>query len=149
MGARKIGKRHRGVEPNIARFRKRLAAVRVERTNDGHFYTLPRVSRWQHNPFYDTPEWRAKRDEVLRRDHGECYYCRLRGHYSPAVIVHHVLHLEDRPDLALSDTYTDEHGKEHRQLVSVCRDCHETVCHPRRLRAGAPKEPPITEERWD
>ena len=100
--------------------------------------------------FYDSAEWRAKRAEVLKRDRGECYYCRLRGHYSPAVIVHHVQHLDEHPELALSDTYIDADGVEHRQLVSVCRDCHETVCHPERMRdQGTPKEPPLTAERWD
>jgi len=107
------------------------------------------MSEWKHNPFYDTPLWHAKRQKILDQDRFECVYCKARGRYSRAVLVHHVLHLEDRPDLALSDTYTDERGQEHRQLVSVCRDCHETVCHPERLRAGAPKEPPITAERWD
>lgn len=100
--------------------------------------------------FYDSPEWRAKRAEVLKRDRGECYYCRLRGHHSPAVIVHHVQHLDEHPELALSDTYVDSAGVEHRQLVSVCRDCHETMCHPERMRdQGATKDPPLTAERWD
>jgi hypothetical protein len=64
------------------------------------------------------------------------------------VIVHHVQHLEDHPELALADVYTDAHGVELRQLVSVCRDCHETVCHPERLRRTEPGAPP-TVERWD
>ena len=102
----------------------------------------------EHNPFYDSSEWKRKRREILERDHFECYHCRARGRYTCAVIVHHVRHLEDAPELALSDTYTDGRGAVHRQLISVCRDCHETVCHPERLRRTATPEP-VTAERWD
>lgn len=105
--------------------------------------------RWQHNPFYDSWDWKKKRKEILRRDHYECVFCKARGHHSRATIVHHVLHLEDRPDLALADTYTDPHGEEHRQLVSVCRECHETVCHPGRMGESMPAKPRLTGERWD
>lgn len=100
----------------------------------------------KHNPFYDTKEWRAKRDEILDKDK-ECQLCKARGEYSPAVIVHHVRHLEDAPELALCDTYTDAHGVERRQLISVCRDCHENVCHPERLKHNSSE--PATAERWD
>lgn len=102
----------------------------------------------EHNAFYDSPEWRRKRRQILAADRHECQECKRRGRYSRAVIVHHVRHLEDHPELALSDVYTDAHGVERRQLISVCRDCHETVCHPERLRHTAPGEP-VTAERWD
>lgn len=102
----------------------------------------------EHNPFYDSPEWKRKRLEILERDHFECYHCRARGRYTRAVIVHHVKHLEDAPEFALSDTYVDGRGAVHRQLISVCRDCHETVCHPERLRRTVLPEP-VTTERWD
>jgi len=48
------------------------------------------------------------------------------------VIVHHVKHLKEFPELALSNYYTDRDGSRHRQLISVCRACHELVCHPDR-----------------
>lgn len=102
----------------------------------------------EHNSFYDSREWKRKRREILERDHFECCCCRARGRYTRAVIVHHVRHLEDAPELALSDTYVDGCGAVHRQLISVCRDCHETVCHPERLRRTALPEP-VTAERWD
>lgn len=101
-----------------------------------------------HNIFYDSPEWRAKRRQILAADRYECQECKRRGRYSRAVIVHHVQHLEDHPELALSDVYTDAHGVDRRQLISVCHDCHETVCHPERLRRAEPEAPP-TVERWD
>ena len=101
-----------------------------------------------HNPFYDSGDWRRKRAAILAADRYECQHCKARGRYTRAIIVHHVKHLEDNPELALCDTYTDADGIERRQLISVCRDCHETVCHPERLRHTIPGEP-VTLERWD
>lgn len=97
--------------------------------------------------FYTSSQWYHKRDEILAMDHYECVICRSRGRYTPAVLVHHVNHLKDRPDLALSTYYFDENGNRHRQLVSVCRACHETVCHPDRIKKKKKKKP-LTPERW-
>lgn len=96
--------------------------------------------------FYDWPEWDETRQKVLAIDHYECTKCKARGKYSRASLVHHVHHLKDRPDLALS--VYDEDGK--RQLVSLCRPCHELE-HPERLRSAwqAKLDHPLTEERWD
>lgn len=52
--------------------------------------------------FYSWPEWRRLRREVLAVDNCECQECKRRGVYSKASIVHHIRHLRDRPDLALS-----------------------------------------------
>lgn len=95
--------------------------------------------------FYSWGEWRARRRKVLRLDRYECQRCKERGRYSRAVLVHHVKHLKDRPDLALSiiDPATGE-----RQLVSVCKRCHEEL-HPESQRQYRPSKPPITAERWD
>ncbi len=106
------------------------------------------VGSGREHEFYCSPEWRKKRRCVLRQDRGECQLCKARGRYRKAALVHHVLHLKDRPDLALSDTYTDGEGSEHRQLISVCRECHETVCHPERMRKNREKRF-TTDERWD
>ena len=100
----------------------------------------------KHNPFYDTPEWRRKRREILKRDKGECQVHKAKGEYRRATHVHHVKHLDKYPELALEDYYIDEHGEKQRQLISVCKDCHETVCHPERLRWN--KKEALTEERW-
>jgi 5-methylcytosine-specific restriction endonuclease McrA len=96
--------------------------------------------------FYSWPEWERTRQQVLMLDHHECVRCKAHGKYSPAVLVHHVNHLKDKPELALS--ITDENGK--RQLVSLCRACHELE-HPERLRPAwtAKIENPLTVERWD
>lgn len=100
----------------------------------------------QAHRFYTSAAWKHKRREVMERYHGECQPCKARGRYTRAVIVHHEQHLKDRPDLALSDTYLDEYGIERRQLTPVCRDCHEMVCHPERMKKY--NNAPLTEERW-
>ena len=97
------------------------------------------------NVWYNSEPWRSTRSAVLKADCYECQRCKERGRYSRAVLVHHVKHLKDRPDLALSiiDPATGE-----RQLVSVCKQCHEEL-HPESQRQFFPKEPPVTVERWD
>lgn len=75
-------------------------------------------------------------------DHYECQHCKAAGRYRRAEIVHHVKHLRDRPDLALSIWDGDE-----RQLVSVCKPCHEAE-HPESLRKWETVQP-VTTERWD
>lgn len=96
--------------------------------------------------FYFWSEWRGGvREQVLRLDHWECQHCKARGRYARAEIVHHVKHLRDRPDLALSiwDPATGE-----RQLVSLCKACHEAE-HPEALTRYEPTREPVTAERWD
>lgn len=97
------------------------------------------------NPFYLKKEWRRLRRKILDDDKNECYYHKQRGSYARATFVHHVNHLDKHPELALSKHYKDTAGNEKRNLLSVCKECHETVCHPERLRHT--KEP-LTEERW-
>ena len=94
------------------------------------------------NRFYLSSEWKKTRAIVLEMDHHECQICKANGIYAPAEIVHHVNHLKDRPDLA----FEIWHGGK-RNLISVCKTCHETVCHPDR--SGWKKEDvPLTPERW-
>lgn len=63
-------------------------------------------------------------------------------------MVHHVNHVKRRPELALDMFYLDSDGQRKRNLISVCRWCHENVCHPERLRKET-KPRFTTEERWD
>ena len=100
------------------------------------------------NPFYLSAAWQHLRDEVIAADHYECQICKAHGRYSRAVIVHHINHVDEHPELALCKTYVDSTGKEQRNLISVCRRCHETVCHPERMGKHRYK-PPITREQWD
>lgn len=99
------------------------------------------------HPFYVSGEWRSLSAEVLRDDHRNCQIC---GRANAAVMVHHVKHVKLFPHLALSRYYRDADGIERRNLISVCRACHETVCHPERMRRPKPKQTGFaTAERWD
>ena len=69
--------------------------------------------------FYVSPQWRKKRELILRRDGYRCQECRRYGRITQANTVHHIKHLEDRPDLALVSS----------NLVSLCRACHAKA-HP-------------------
>ena len=95
--------------------------------------------------FYSCMPWMMKRAEVLRLDHFECQLCKEKGRYRKAKIVHHVKHLRERPDLALSI-----YDGEERQLVSLCKQCHEKM-HPEHMRqySYGKKKEPVTVERWD
>lgn len=95
--------------------------------------------------FYSWAEWEHTRSAVLGLDNNECQLCKAHGRYRRAALVHHVQHLKDRPDLALS-VFDPESGR--RQLVSVCRACHEEQ-HPERMRKAAERPAPVTAERWD
>lgn len=95
--------------------------------------------------FYWSSPWQRLRSYVLDLDRHECQICKARGRYSRADIVHHVKHLRERPDLALS-VYDPDTGE--RQLISVCKACHEAE-HPEALRRLDSKSPALTPERWD
>lgn len=87
---------------------------------------------WQ--SFYHTSRWKHKRKDILKRDHNECRLCRQKGKYARATTVHHVKHLKDAPELALTDD----------NLISLCRECHEVV-HPEKHKK---KYGYTNEERW-
>lgn len=101
------------------------------------------IARGEVNQFYTSTAWRHLRDVVLRLDRYECQCCKARGRYRRAVIVHHVKHVRERPDLALSIWDGEE-----RQLVSVCADCHREL-HPEMLRQCAGLGDVVTVECWD
>lgn len=94
--------------------------------------------------FYVWGPWKKVRKEVLKLDHGECWLCKQKGIYRRATTVHHVNHLKKHPELALSIWY-EWKGKKKRNLISLCRECHEEVHGYRKSK----QEEPLTEERWD
>lgn len=98
------------------------------------------------NGFYDWGEWERTRAAVLDLDNHECQICKARHRYRKAVLVHHVKHLKDRPDLALS-VFDPDTGD--RQLVSLCRACHEDQHPERRRGCFCSSRDPVTAERWD
>lgn len=94
--------------------------------------------------FYTSRTWRRKRKEIIKRDNNECQICKANGKAATGtkeepLIVHHIKELKDRPDLCLTDS----------NLLTVCNDCHENVCHPKRLGKYQEKKGFTNEERWE
>lgn len=94
--------------------------------------------------FYTWSKWKAIREAVLKMDKQECQICKARGEYAKATTVHHVNYVKRHPEKALDIWYTFR-GKRKRNLISLCRDCHEAVHSYRKTE----KMKPLTEERWD
>lgn len=108
-------------------------------------HLLSLISQGRENIWYNEAAWQRMRAQVLKLDHYECQLCKAKGRHRRAVIVHHVKHLKDRPDLALS-VWDPDTGE--RQLVSVCKRCHEEL-HPESQRQFRRIRAPLTAERWD
>ena len=94
--------------------------------------------------FYISQAWQNKRKDILDKDKHECQYHKRRGQYARAILVHHEKRVRKHPELALSDYY-EENGEKKRQLVSLCKECHE-LAHPERLKKKRKKL--LTPERW-
>ena len=107
---------------------------------------LSLIEAGQADKFYTWKSWDKVREKVLKLDHYECQKCKRHGRYRKGNIVHHIKHLKDRPDLAMS-IFDPETGE--RQLETVCKECHEEE-HPESLkRYSATERKALTEERWD
>lgn len=92
---------------------------------------------------YNSKWWRKVRKEVLNEYKSECQDCKAKGFFTKATTVHHVQYVKKHPRYALSKTYTFQ-GKEYKNLIPLCHDCHE-VRHGYRQKE---KKKPLTEERW-
>lgn len=88
--------------------------------------------------FYKRAIWKRKRRQILDRDNRECQKCKASGGYRRATCVHHIKHLDARPDLALVDS----------NLISLCDACHNQE-HPEKLKKHqVNRKEHITPERW-
>lgn len=94
--------------------------------------------------FYNSPKWKKLREQVLKGDKYECQICKKKGKYTRATTVHHVNYVKRYPELALEQYYLWQ-GKQRRNLISLCHDCHEEVHGYRKPE----NKKPLTEERWD
>lgn len=93
--------------------------------------------------FYTSSEWLNLRSEVLEEHKHECQRCKERGFYTRANHVHHVQFVKRHPRLALSKTYIFQ-GKEYKNLIPLCHNCHEQAHGYRQKEA----KKLLTEERW-
>lgn len=77
--------------------------------------------------FYNDGAWKQLAATIRKEQHNECQRCKANGKYHYAVLVHHVNHLREHPELAYSKTYIDSNGQEQRNLILLCSQCHEAV----------------------
>jgi len=63
--------------------------------------------------------WRVPRAEVLHDQHNECQLCKGNGLVETATTVHHIKHLRQHPELALTKS----------NLMAVCKECHYKIHH--------------------
>lgn len=97
--------------------------------------------------FYKSRSWIELKNSVMEEFHHECGRCRAKGKITKAVTVHHINHVKDRPDLALSEYYIDDNGNKQRNLIPLCARCHNEV-HPEKLEKARNKNSKVVDERF-
>lgn len=88
------------------------------------------LTKEQRRSFYNSQDWRDKREYIKERDRYECQECKRQGKvsldiYEPnkngrkkiKLVVHHIKELEFNPELALEDE----------NLETLCVDCHNKI----------------------
>ena len=84
--------------------------------------------------------------------HNECYKCRKKGKITQAQTVHHINHVKDRPDLALTQYIITEQGEKKANLIPLCNSCHNKEHPEKQYKAyftNKKKKDNEPEERWD
>lgn len=93
--------------------------------------------------FYNSPEWKTKRIEILQRDNYECQWCKEAGRVTVAdesiLEVDHIQELSEHPELALDND----------NLRTLCKDCHNRRHGRMKYKGPGPKASRWPDERWD
>jgi 5-methylcytosine-specific restriction endonuclease McrA len=79
------------------------------------------MSREYAYALYHSKAWQHIREQALERDHRLCQRCLKQGRVTPAVIVHHIVHVSPAnvsdPKVTLNLD----------NLTCLCRECHAIV----------------------
>lgn len=94
--------------------------------------------------FYNSNEWKEKRERIKERDNNECVWCRKEGKVTTnsheVLEVDHIKELAEHPELALEDD----------NLRTLCKDCHNKRHGRMNYRHTNKKENKWSDdERWD
>lgn len=93
--------------------------------------------------FYQSIQWRDKRQAILERDNFECQWCKAEGKVTlrddSVLEIDHIQELVDHPELALDDD----------NLRTLCKDCHNKRHGRMNYRHKNPKLNRWQDERWD
>lgn len=111
--------------------------------NEDKLYKFYKSKYWAGNKTYE-----GLKNEVLREQHYECKECLKK---SPKLItradtVHHVQFVRKHPSLALSKYY-EYKGKTYRNLIAVCKECHNKL-HPEKRSSKTKDKIIFDDERW-
>lgn len=68
---------------------------------------------------YNSSRWKRKQKAIMKRDGYQCQLCKRYGKAEPAVVVHHIKHVDEYPELAYNSS----------NLISLCAGCHNKQ-HP-------------------
>ena len=109
--------------------------------------------------FYKSKQWIRLKTRILEQNHYECYRCRQQGKVTRydtnadgnkklISTVHHVHHVRDYPELALTEYVMDhETGQRELNLIPVCKPCHN-ILHPEKNRNRKKEIGFTNEEKW-
>lgn len=93
--------------------------------------------------FYNSGEWKQKRQDIIERDNNECQWCKNEGRVTAAadssLEVDHINELEEHPELALDDD----------NLRTLCKDCHNKRHGRMNYKHKNQKLNKWQDERWD
>lgn len=108
--------------------------------------------------FYKSKEWKDLKRKILRQDHYECQVCKrsgivtryevIHGRMVKLQTVHHVMHVTEHPELALSEFYTDSSGSRQRQLITICKACHNKEHPEKNKNVSSQRQGYTNTERW-
>ena len=106
--------------------------------------------------FYKSKDWIKLKTEILRDAHYECAVCRQHGKITRYDVdfmtgekklistVHHVMHVREHPELAMSRTFRDPAtGEIKTNLLPVCKSCHNKL-HPEKFKSKQKQAKPLT-----
>lgn len=68
---------------------------------------------------HKSKRWKDKRNYILKRDKYLCQECKKYGKRVDGDVVHHIIPIEEAPELAFVDD----------NLITICKTCHNRL-HP-------------------
>lgn len=124
--------------------------MKVRRKRRKTFDWQTEIVKGHTNAFYNSTDWDILREKVLKRDNYECQFFAGKwndGIHKPyeikpvrAVMVHHIIPIKVRPDLALNSD----------NCISLSFEAHEIIEDRSRFSFRLKeRKKPITVERWD
>lgn len=112
-----------------------------------YYNWIEEIEKGNTDKFYNSTDWDILREDVLNRDHHECQFFAGKwndGKHKPytikpvfATMVHHIIPIKERPDLALDKN----------NCISLSNEAHEIVEDRKRFRYKKRKKV-ITKEQW-